>query len=77
MLHAMTPTAGMNFSGMNPWIAWQRSSKASPRSSGVVIEQERESLMRALVKPYGLSSHRMGESSSVRTAPFEAMMTPG
>ena len=76
MLHAMTATAGMNFSGKNAWIAWQRSSKTSPRSSGVVIEQERESLMRALVKPDGLSSHRMGESSLVRT-PFEAMMTPG
>ena len=51
MLHAMTATAGMEFSGMNTWIDWQR-----------VIEQERESLMRALVKPDGFSSHRMGES---------------
>ena len=66
MLHAMTATAGMKFSGMNAWIAWHRSSKASPWSSGVIIEQERESLMRALVKPDGLSSHRTGESSSLR-----------
>ena len=49
MLHAMTATVGMKFSGMNAWIAWQR-------SSGVIIEQEGESLMRVLVKPDGLSS---------------------